>query len=266
MRRPDAAAAAKAPCGVGGSCDTAWVTLYYHGSMGSPPEHWVSGDPREVWPRETTHFHPWLVDNLDALARCLGLERLEVAGRGREVQVGTQWLDDWDPWGNEGWVGGMRVDLDTRDERGRRVIVEAQVGPADHGHCGQLLVYAHGAEADLAVWVIAHHEPSLLGEQLELLAEFNQMYVARRQFAVVEVTVESERRPAFVEGDPLIPRMRRVDVVTQIAGPAVTARLPASISASAAAARAPRRRPGPGSLGGGPNGLVSGGERNRARP
>jgi hypothetical protein len=98
----------------------------------------------------------------------------------------------------------------------------------------------------------------LLGEQLELLAEFNGMYAARRQFAVVEVTVESERRPAFVEGDPLIPRMRRVDVVAQIAGSAVTARPPAPVSISAAAARAPRRKPGPGSLDGGPNGLVSG--------
>jgi hypothetical protein len=187
------------------------LTRFHHFSFGAPPEHWVSGDPRQLWPRENTHLHPWLVENLDALARCLGLERLEAAGR--EVQVGTQWLHD------TRWVGGMRVDVDARDERGRRVIVEAQLGPADHGHLGQLLAYAHGAEADLAVWLIAHHEPSLHVEQLELLAEFNALYAGRREFAVVDVTVETEHRPARIEGDALLPRLRRIELATHTVGP-----------------------------------------------
>lgn len=213
------------------------LALFYHGSISGPSEHWISGDPRQLWPLETTHLHPWLVDNLDALARCLGLERLEITGR--EVQIGTQRLDE------DRWVGGMRVDVDARDERGRRVVVEAQLGP-DHGHLGQLLVYAHGAEADLAVWLIAHHEPSLHGEQLELLAELNALYAGRREFAVVGLTVESEHRPTRIEDDPLLPRLRRTDLATHTRGPAVTARLPVCTPAGFVpeAGAAPGTKPG----------------------
>ncbi|HET9117538.1 MAG TPA: hypothetical protein VFN75_05595, partial [Pseudonocardiaceae bacterium] len=34
------------------------LTLFYRGSISGPPERWISGDPRQLWPRETTHLHP----------------------------------------------------------------------------------------------------------------------------------------------------------------------------------------------------------------
>lgn len=89
--------------------------------------------PREVWLTEAGHFTPWLADNLDVLAEEMGLSLTLTA---TEVPVGE-----------------FRLDIKAETADGRVVIIENQPERTDHGHLGQLLVYASGLEAVIVVWV-----------------------------------------------------------------------------------------------------------------
>jgi len=112
--------------------------------LGPPATCQVIGDPREWWPRESA-FLRWLLGNPGPLAECLGLGGLEFCGR--EVVAGEQGFT-FDSLGRGRFAGGLRLDAAARDERGRLVIIEAQLGPADHAHLGQLVTYAHWGGSD----------------------------------------------------------------------------------------------------------------------
>jgi hypothetical protein len=189
-------------------------------SEASAPLSQLITHPRNVWPRENTHFVPWLARNLDALARCLELEHLEFVGR--EVPVG-----ELRPSHNDrSEVCALRMDLVACDERGRVVVIEAQIGPADHAHMGQLITYGKAACAGVVVWVVAEIESSFVLEQLEALAELNEVFAGRREFHVVEVTAETDPAPLSTPDGPLIPRLRRIDLATGAMGPTVSVRTP----------------------------------------
>ncbi|MFJ3097944.1 PDDEXK family nuclease [Streptomyces hydrogenans] len=169
------------------------------------------GHPRELWPRETEDLHPWLIENLDALGGCLGIGRLEFTGR--EVLMGEQWTHTGQD-GVDRVVGGLRLDLSARDRRGQVVVVEAQFGPADHKHLGQLVTYAHAGQAAVAVWVVVDADPLFYTEHLTALAELNEIFSGRRQFLVAALTLESEPRATEVPLGALRPQLRRIDLVT----------------------------------------------------
>lgn len=169
----------------------------------------VIGNPRTLWPREA-ELSDWLADNLDQLASCLGLRHLEYAGR--EVVIGERWTTT-NLSGHEQTVGGMRIDLTARDEHARLVIIEAQFGPADHTHLGQLITYASTTAADLAVWVIADTDPLFYEGHLRALAELNQALAGQREFCIVTVTLESQPSPVpQATNAPLRPRLHRLDL------------------------------------------------------
>ncbi len=88
---------------------------------------------REVWPSEAGHLTPWLAANLDVLADELGLSLTLVA---TEVPVGD-----------------FRLDIQAETADGRVLIIENQLERTDHGHLGQIMVYASGLEAALVIWV-----------------------------------------------------------------------------------------------------------------
>ena len=90
-------------------------------------------NPRDVWISESGDFTPWLADNLDVLAEELGLSLTLVA---MEVPVGE-----------------FRLDIQAQTADGQLVIIENQLERTDHGHLGQLMVYASGLEAAAVVWV-----------------------------------------------------------------------------------------------------------------
>ncbi|HSH59798.1 MAG TPA: DUF4268 domain-containing protein [Acidimicrobiales bacterium] len=91
-------------------------------------------DVRSVWSSESADFTPWLASNLQLLGDALGIDELELVQR--EVPVGPFFLD-----------------LLAKDAEGRTVAIENQLMPSEHGHLGQLLVYAAGRRADVVVWV-----------------------------------------------------------------------------------------------------------------
>src|SRR3954452_24314048 len=88
---------------------------------------------QDVWTSEASDFTPWLAENLDVLADELGMSLTLIA---QEVPVGE-----------------FRLDIQAQTPDGRVVIVENQLERTDHGHLGQLLVYASGLEAAAVVWV-----------------------------------------------------------------------------------------------------------------
>jgi hypothetical protein len=191
------------------------LTHRSHASSGTG-EHWVCGTPTQLWPRERD-FVDWLIANLDLLGASMGMI-LEFTGR--EVGIGPRWTDT-DIFGREWLVGGRRLDIDARNEQGQRVIVEAQLGPTDHSHLGQLMSYAVLADAQHIVWAIAGDpiDSAFCDDHLDAVAELNEIYAGRRTFTVVEAVIESQRRPTPVYDDPLVPMLRRVDLTTMTYAP-----------------------------------------------
>lgn len=135
-------------------------------------------DPRDVWPSEAGSFTPWLADNLDVLADELGMSFTLV--------------------GSEIPVGDFRLDIQAETPDGRTVIIENQLERTDHGHLGQLVVYASGLEAASVVWVA----PAFREDHRRALDWLNERTDTGVDFFGVEVSVvqigdTSARAPVF---------------------------------------------------------------------
>ncbi len=133
---------------------------------------------RDVWTSESGDFTPWLADNLDVLADELGMSLSLVA---TEVPVGD-----------------FRLDVQAESPDGRVVIIENQLERTDHGHLGQLLVYASGLEASAVVWMAPRfrddHRRAIdwLNERTDTGVDFFGVEVA-----VVQIGESGPRAPVF---------------------------------------------------------------------
>ena len=111
--------------------------------MTEPEEGVEQLDVRTCWEHEALDFTPWLAkqENLDLLGEELGL-KLEFVER--EKQVGSMYLDI----------------LAKEPDGGALVAIENQLEESDLGHLGQLLTYATGLDARVAIWVATdfYHE------------------------------------------------------------------------------------------------------------
>jgi hypothetical protein len=120
-------------------------------------------EAREVWTHEALSFTPWLRANIGLLGEALGLD-LEV-----EAEVA---------------VGSFSVDLAGKDlGSGRPLIVENQLQQTDHSHLGQLLTYAAGLDAAVAVWIA----PRIRDEHRQALDWLNAHTDAGLDFFGVEL-------------------------------------------------------------------------------
>src|SRR4051812_28339062 len=133
---------------------------------------------RDVWTSEAADFTPWLAENLDVLADELGMSLTLLA---TEVPVGE-----------------FRLDIEAQTNDGRVVIIENQLDRTDHGHLGQLLVYASGLEAAAVVWVA----PRFRDDHRRTLDWLNERTDTGVDFFGVEVSVVqtgemSPRAPVF---------------------------------------------------------------------
>ncbi len=125
-------------------------------------------DVRTKWPHEALDFTPWLAEqeHLDLLGAELGLS-LECAQT--EVQVGSMYLDI------------LAKERDT----GALVAIENQLEESDLGHLGQLLTYATGLDARVAIWVA----PAFYHEYAQALHRLNQWTRDDVRFYGVKVEV-----------------------------------------------------------------------------
>ena len=137
---------------------------------------------RAMWKHEAHDFTPWLARNLSALGDAIGI-RLELKQR-------------------EAPVGPLFLDILARDtDSGALVAIENQLAPANLHHLGQLLAYATGLDARVAVWVapeFSHHH----GTALHRLNEWT-----RDGIRFHAVKIEVIRRDGSAKVDP---RFRKV--------------------------------------------------------
>ncbi len=116
---------------------------------------------REMWPNEAYDFTPWLAEHLDQLGEAVGLS---LEPEGQEHQVGSFSLDI----------------LAGETSTGKTVAIENQLEWSDHGHLGQLLTYAAGCNASIAIWVASdfQHEHAEVLHMLNLWAGANITFYA----------------------------------------------------------------------------------------
>lgn len=142
----------------------------------------VHVDVREMWPNEAYDFTPWLARHLSQLGDAVGLKLVE---KEQEHQVGSFSLDILAREANED----------------AQVAIENQLEWTDHSHLGQLLTYAAGTDARIAIWVASEFQY----EHAEALHRLNQWAGSNIRFYGVKVEVV--RSPA--DGS-LKPVLRRV--------------------------------------------------------
>ncbi len=131
-----------------------------------------------VWPREDDDFTPWLAKNLHLLGEALNM-KLELLKS--EAPVGPYYLD----------ILAKEVD------RGVEAAIENQYGTTDMAHLGQLLIYAAGYDARIAIWVA----PEFGYEHAKALHRLNEWTRDGIDFYGVQVRVikigDSKPAPEF---------------------------------------------------------------------
>ncbi len=132
---------------------------------------------RSKWPNEAHDFTPWLAEHLDILGAELGLTLEEV---GQEVAVGPYFLD-------------ILAKAPGEDGGDVLVAIENQLEWSDLPHLGQLLTYATGLDARVAVWVA----PEFRRQLAEALHRLNEW--TRDGIGFYGVRVEVVRRDGSTE-------------------------------------------------------------------
>ena len=150
--------------------------------MDTPKDEIEQVDVHAKWKHEALNFTPWLADNLHLLGDELEM-KLE---RGQtEVPVGPYFLD-----------------ILARDaDNGVKVAIENQLEETDLHHLGQLLTYATGCDAQVAVWVA----PEFCYEHAQALHRLNEWTKENIRFFGLKVEVFKK-----AGGGDLEPRFRKV--------------------------------------------------------
>lgn len=150
--------------------------------MGTPEERGQElVDVHEKWPSEPFDFTPWLAKNLKLIGDEIGLELQEVQ---QEAPVGLFSLDI----------------LAKVPSTGAKVAIENQLEWSDMSHLGQLLTYATGCDARIAIWVA----PEFRYEHAEALHRLNEWTGDGIRFYGVKVEVFK------MEDSHLEPRLLKV--------------------------------------------------------
>ncbi|MCY4528587.1 MAG: DUF4268 domain-containing protein [Chloroflexi bacterium] len=150
--------------------------------MATPEDEIKQVDVRTKWKHEALNFTPWLAENLhllgDELEMKLELDRTE-------VPVGPYYLDI----------------LAKEADEGVKVAIENQLEETNLEHLGQLLTYATGSGAQVAIWVA----PEFVYEHAQALHRLNEWTKESIKFFGVKVEVFGK-----AGGEPLEARFRKV--------------------------------------------------------
>ena len=145
----------------------------------TPEEEFEQLEVRSMWKDEARNFTPWLAKNLNLLGNELGM-KLELDQT--EVPIGPYYLDI----------------LATDADKGVSVAIENQLGETDLGHLGQLLTYATGCGAHVAIWVATEFGY----EHAQALQRLNEWTTGRIEFYGAKVEVikrvgDEDHEPRF---------------------------------------------------------------------
>ena len=151
-------------------------------AMTEPEEGIDQLDVRTLWQHEALDFTPWLARNLHLLGKELGI-RLELVQR--EKPVGPLYLD----------ILAREVGTDVL------VAIENQLEWTDISHLGQLLTYATGCDAQIAIWVATEFRY----EYANALHRLNEW--TGKSIRFYGVKVEAVKRPGRSRPEP---RFRKV--------------------------------------------------------
>ena len=137
---------------------------------------------RTKWPNEGHDFTPWLAENLDLLGEEIGI-RLELVQQ-------------------EKAVGPMSLDILARDTDTKELVaIENQLEWTDTHHLGQLLTYATGCDAHVAIWVATEFRH----EYATALHKLNEWTNEKTKFYGVKIELVRK-----TDGAPAEPRFRKV--------------------------------------------------------
>ena len=92
-------------------------------------------DIRKAWPKEESHFTPWLAKHIDHICNLVGVDINEIV---TEKSVGNY---------NADIVGKISGENDSY------IVIENQYNTSDHDHLGKLLTYISGVNARIGVWI-----------------------------------------------------------------------------------------------------------------
>ena len=151
-------------------------------AMAAPEDGIEQMDVRKKWKHESLDFTPWLAKNLHLLGDALGLKLEPVQ---TEVPVGPYFLDI----------------LAREADEGVLVAIENQLEETDLSHLGQLLTYATGCGAHVAIWVA----PEFGYEHAQALHRLNEWTNARIRFFGVKLELIKKASGGHPE-----PRFRKV--------------------------------------------------------
>lgn len=117
--------------------------------------------------------------------------------------------------GTEVPVGAFKADIRAKDGLGRSVIIENQLGPSDHVHFGQVVVYALESGADVIIWVVAvdldRGPGGLRLEHRRALERLNDVFAGKIEFYGVEIWLQSELFPlAEPDYPPVLSEIRLI--------------------------------------------------------
>ena len=150
--------------------------------MAAPEDEIKQADVRDKWEHEAHNFTPWLAENLHRLGDELDMNLEAVQ---TEVPVGPYFLD----------ILAKDADEDVL------VAIENQLEETDLHHLGQLLTYATGCDAQVAVWVA----PEFCYEHAQALHRLNKWTKENIRFYGVKVEVFKK-----AGGEHLEARFRKV--------------------------------------------------------
>ena len=134
--------------------------------MATPEDEIKQADVRDKWEHEAHDFTPWLAENLHRLGDALDMNLEAVQ---TEVPVGPYFLD----------ILAKDADEDVL------VAIENQLEETDLHHLGQLLTYATGCDAQVAVWVA----PEFCYEHAQALHRLNKWTKENIRFFGIKVEV-----------------------------------------------------------------------------
>ena len=150
--------------------------------MATPEDEIKQVEVRTKWEHEAHKFTPWLANNLHLLGDTLGMN---LEHPQTEVPVGPFSLD----------ILAREADKDVL------VAIENQLEETDDHHLGQLLTYATGLRAHVAVWVA----PEFIYEHAQALYQLNEWTQENIRFFGVKVEVFEK-----AGGERLEARFRKV--------------------------------------------------------